>query len=441
MSGASSVAEVRSIPRITSPFDVEITLPGSKSIALRQLLISSLTDEQTTLRGIPRCDDVEVMFDALVRLGFEVRRHEKTAYILPPVPPSSTPRGEIELDLGMSGVSLRFLIARSLLRTDVTHITGHEQLHARPNADLLDALERIGCTVRSKDGFLPISIQGPEHPEPETTLRTNVTSQYLSALLLTAPAMPEGLTVHLRDVQPSRSYVGITATEMARRGIDIEIGDDRVIVPPGRYRGGEFVIEGDASGATYHAALATLHGGRVRFTNLGDDTRQGDYAFLTLCERMGARVARGANEVTIEGPSVLQGLGEVDMVDMPDAAQTVMALAPFLPSSTHLTGLATLRVKECDRIGCTAAELRKCGIEVEEFAEAMTIHPVSPDALSPPSRAKGAVFDTYQDHRMAMALSVLASRVGNSAIRDPGCVAKTYADYWGDFERYFVGLQ
>ena len=135
------------------------------------------------------------------------------------------------------------------------------------------------------------------------------------------------------------------------------------------------LIEGDASAATYHAALATLHGGRITLTNLGDSTRQGDYAFLGLCERMGAAVSRAADRVTIKGPVSPQPVGDADMADMPDAAPTLMAMAPFLPTPTHITGLATLRVKECDRIACGAKELRKAGVRVEEFDAAMTIHP------------------------------------------------------------------
>ncbi len=405
-------------------FDVDITLPGSKSIALRQLMMSAMAAAPTTLDGIPRCDDIESMFGALVSMGNGVRREGKRATIEP-----GHLDGDIELDLGMSGVSLRFLIANAALRSTTTRITGHEQLHARPNQDLLDALERLGCLITSHDGRLPISITGPERPADRTSLRVGVTSQYLSGLLLSAPCFREGLTIELMDEQTSRSYISVTTDEMAKRGVQVRIDPGSVTVAPQTYTGGQHTIEGDASAATYHMAMATLHGGTVRISNLGESTRQGDYGFLGLCERMGARVERGPDSITISGPRELQPLEHVDMIDMPDAAQTVMAIAPFLPSPTHLEGLATLRVKECDRIACTATELRRAAVSVDEFPAAMTIHPIA-------DGPRHATFSTYEDHRMAMALSVLASKTPGAAIADPGCVSKTYADYWEDFSLY-----
>ena len=419
------MTDLRTIPRIASPLAADVTLPGSKSIALRHLLMSALADSPTQLDGIPRCDDVDVMFEALRRLGMTVARQDKSAWITPPAVPFAS---DVVLDLGMSGVSLRLLLAHAALRTSTTRFTGHRQLHQRPNADLLEALRTIGCIIESNEGRLPIAVTGPASPIAKTTLATDMTSQYLSGLMLSAPGLPAGLAIALTGTPTSASYIGVTTTEMAKRGVGVQSPDEStVVVSPGTYQGGNILIEGDASAATYHAALATLHGGRITLTNLGNSTRQGDYAFLGLCERMGAEVSRAADRVTIKGPASPRPVGDADMVDMPDAAPTLMAMAPFLPTATHITGLATLRVKECDRIACGANELRKAGVRVEEFDAAMTIHPA--EALRP------AGFDTYEDHRMAMALSVVASKVGGCVIHGADCVAKTYADYWEDFDR------
>ena len=416
----------RRIERVAEPFSVDITLPGSKSIVLRHILMSTLAAEPTRLDGVPRCDDVDAMFDCVGRLGTSVSRSRKTALLTP----GRSARGPVELDLGMSGVSLRLLLAHAALRTAPTAFTGHAQLHRRPNKDLLDALQALGCAVRSADGYLPISITGPAAPAQETALRTEVTSQFLTALLLAAPAFPHGLTVRLCGDRTSASYIGVTEAEMARRGASIRwLADDAVFVPPGRYRGGDVLIEGDASGATYHMALATLHAGRVRFPNLGGTTDQGEFAFANVCERAGAQVERGGEAVRITGPGELQPLGTVDCGDMPDAAPTLMAMAPFLPEPTRLTGLATLRVKECDRLAAGTTELRKAGVQVDEYEDAMTVYPSDPQPTE---------FDTYEDHRMAMALSVLASRIGGCAIRGAECVSKTYADYWDDFELIYA---
>ena len=416
------------IPRIAGAFAAEVTLPGSKSLALRHLLMSTLAEGPTRLDGVPRCEDVDAMVDAVRRLGVAVAREGKSAELTPPAMPFAS---DVDLDLGMSGVSLRLLLAHAALRASTTRFSGHRQLHQRPNADLLDALRLIGCDVEATaDGRLPIAVTGPAFPAPETSLVTDVTSQYLSGLMLSAPGLPAGLVIALHGERTSASYVQVTATEMARRGIHVETPDEAtVVVPPGTYRGGEIVIEGDASAATYHAALATLHGGCLTFTNLGNSTRQGDYRFLELCERMGAQVSRETHRTTIRGPEYPGAIGDAHMIDMPDAAPTLMAMAPFLPAPTRMTGLATLRVKECDRIACGARELRKAGVDVDEFDDAMTVHPAS--HLEP------AGFDTHEDHRMAMALSVVASKVGNCVIRGAECVAKTYADYWEDFDRVY----
>ena len=416
----------RRIDRVAGPFALDLVLPGSKSIALRHILMSTLAHEPTRLEGVPRCDDVDAMLDCARRLGTSVARDGKTATLRP----AAESCGAVQLDLGMSGVSLRLLLAHAALRTTRTRFGGHAQLHRRPNRDLLLTLEQIGCAVESADGFLPISVTGPASPAPEASLRTDVTSQYLTALLLSAPGLPSGLKLRLEGKRASASYIGVTETEMARRGAAVRwIDDATVFVPAGRYRGGRVVIEGDASAATYHMALATLHGGTASFSNLGGDTHQGEFAFADVCERAGARIDRGPASVRVSGPARLKALGTVDFGNMPDAAPTAMAIAPFLPAPTRLTGLATLRVKECDRIAAGTAELRKVGVQVDEDDDAMTIYPV--DDPHP------ADLETYEDHRMAMALSVLASRVGGCRIQGAECVTKTYADYWDDFGRVY----
>lgn len=421
-------APPRRIERVPGPFDVAITLPGSKSIALRHILMSMLAEAPTSLDGVPRCEDMDAMFDAVRRLGGHVRRQGDAAHLRPP---ATVADGTVSLDLGMSGVSLRLLLAHAALRAATTRFTGHAQLHRRPNAGLLAALERLGCQVdAAAGGHLPIAVTGPRCPAAHTAVDTSVTSQYLTSLLLSAPALPNGLVVHLEGKRASASYIDVTRSEMARRGVAVTaLSETALRVPRANYTGGRVAIEGDASAATYHAALATLHAGRATFTNLGAATTQGDFGFLALCERAGATVERGAGTTTVRGPTRLRPLGHADMSDMPDAAPTLMAMAPFLPTPTRITGLATLRVKECDRLRAGTTELRKAGVGVDEDEAAMTIHP------TPAPRP--AVFDTYEDHRMAMALSVFATRIGGCEVRAPDCVAKTYADYWRDFGRIY----
>jgi 3-phosphoshikimate 1-carboxyvinyltransferase len=231
----------------------------------------------------------------------------------------------------------------------------------------------------------------------------------------------------------SKPYADLTLDEMAKFGVPVENhGYQRLVVKQQPYRAGIIDVEGDASAASYFAALAALHGARLTLTNLGQATRQGDYAFLGLCERLGAVITRSASSTVIQGPGKLLASFEsaVDMSSMPDVAPTLMMIAPFLPKATHITGLATLRVKECDRIAAPTRELRKLGVAVEEGPDFMVIQP-----LGTVARHGLVEIETYHDHRMAMSFGVLGSRLPGLRILDPGCVAKTYPNYWRDWQR------
>src|SRR4029079_1204559 len=232
----------------------------------------------------------------------------------------------------------------------------------------------------------------------------------------------------------SKPYVDLTLDEVAKFGGRVVNHDSRRLAgPPQVYRASYIDVEGDASAASYFAALATLHGARITLSNLGSGTRQGDYAFFGLCEKLGAHVERTPSRTVIEGPRNLAGGfdADVDMTSMPDVAPTLMMIAPFLSRPTRITGLATLRVKECDRIAAPTRELRKLGVEVEEGPDWMRISPLVPGSARP-ARVE---IETYHDHRIAMSFGVLGSRLPGLRILDPGCVAKTYPNYWRDWHR------
>lgn len=413
-----------SVEPIERPYDVEIRLPGSKSIALRQLLMSALANRPTDLVGIPQCDDVDTMLAALRRLG--VKCSQVTDQVRRIEPKGLDLSSNITLDVQMSGVSLRFLCALAMLRSGTTRFTGAASLRARPNGPLLDALAQLGCRVDSKEGKLPIAITGRPKPKSHVTIDASVSSQYISALLLVAPRLCSGLTLHLTRKRASGSYVDLTIDEMSKRGIDCSEIDNGFRIDPGEYSRSRIDIEGDASALSYHAALATLHKSELAIPNISASTHQGDYQFLTICEKIGADVERKPSGTIVRGRKAIEAVNEVDMSEMPDTAPTLMALAPYLPKSTHITGLSTLPLKECNRIECPATELRRAGIEVETTREEMTIHPRTP---------KSATFRTYDDHRMAMSMTILASRIQGCQIVDPGCVNKTYPDFWCDYEK------
>lgn len=396
-------------------------MPGSKSIALRQLLISALAENESVLAGVPPCDDVDAMVNCLKQLGTEFAgSYAQGLHVKPKLNLDDT----IELDAAQSGVSLRLLLGTAALRSGTTAFTGHRSLAQRPNQPLLNALRELGCEIESNNGKLPITIKGPATTS-KTILDATLSSQFLSALLVVAPVLLSGLSVELKDSLASASYVDGTLRELAIRGINVQHNESktRFNVKPQKYQGGKISIDGDASAATYHMALATLHKSTVHLENVGSQGWQPDFEFLKICERLGASVAAKESTTTVTGPEKLEPLHQIDMSQLPDAAPTLMALAPYLPEPTHITGLDTLRHKECDRIACPAAELTKAGIRVEEQSNSLKIWP---------GEVKPTSFETYDDHRMAMSLTVLASRANGCRIDDPKCVNKTYVNFWRD---------
>ena len=416
--------DTREVRVIERPFDLKLCLPGSKSIGLRQLAISALAHDSSAIHNLDRSSDISAMTKALGQLGVEVQRIGNTLNVNPT---KFNFTSDIHLDLDMSGVSLRLLLAVSALRTGSTTFDGHASLRARPNQHLLEALEQLGCTVQSNKGRLPITVSGPATGD-SVRLQASVTSQYLTALLLASPVFTQGLRIELVDALTSAPYVELTLNEMTRRGVSVQRNGNILKVTPQTYRGRNVDIEGDATASTYFAALATLHQSTVHLDNLALNTTQGDIEFLNVCKSLGATVAHEHGGITISGPAQLNSLGEICMVDMPDAALTLMAMAPYLPDKTHITGLATLRHKECDRISCPAQELRKAGITAEEGPDHITIVPGNPQP---------ATFDTHDDHRMAMSLAIFATRTPGCSIRDPNCVEKTYANFWADLDRAY----
>jgi 3-phosphoshikimate 1-carboxyvinyltransferase len=426
-------------PWPAGPFRFETPLPGSKSLTLRDCAIAALADGPSTILHPGEADDFWRMKDCLRRLGVAVDDSRADRVLISGRGARFT-TGRIELDVGQSAVTARLMLAFAALRPEVTVVDGHVSMQKRPNKDLVDALASLGATLEStNDGYLPTTVRGTRSLRGPVRVPGNISSQYLTSLMIIAPLIEGGLTIEVAGELTSKPYVDLTLDEMAKFNVSVDNQDyRRFVVRRQDYRAGEIAVEGDASAASYFAALATLHGASVSITNLGAATRQGDYGFFALCEELGARVTRRAQATVIEGPRGLTGWFErpVDMTSMPDVAPTLMMIAPFLRRATRITGLATLRVKECDRIAAPTRELRKLGVTVEEGPDYMVIEPMSDDALSTSELARRPVveIETYHDHRIAMSFGVLASRLPGLRILDPGCVAKTYPNYWRDWQ-------
>jgi 3-phosphoshikimate 1-carboxyvinyltransferase len=421
-------------------FHFDTPLPGSKSLTLRDCAIAALADGVSTIRYPGECDDYWRMKDCLRKLGIAVDDSTEGVVRITGRGGEFT-GGDVSLDVGQSAVSTRLLLAIAALRPAATTIDGHVSMQKRPNKPLVDALAALGARMSSSnDGYLPTTVVGSRSLKGPARVPSTISSQYLTSLLIIGPLIEGGLTIEVEGELTSKPYVDLTLDEMAKFGANVENhGYRKLIVTPRSFRASAIDVEGDASAASYFAALATLHGGRITLGNLGTRTRQGDYAFFGLCEKLGARVQRSSDSTVIEGPRELNAAFDapVDMSSMPDVAPTLMMIAPFLDRPTRIEGLATLRVKECDRIAAPTRELRKLGVTVEEGPDFMVIEPLPADAKSRradsiPARVE---IDTYHDHRIAMSFGVLGSRLAGLRILDPGCVVKTYPNYWQDWQR------
>lgn len=425
------------INTIRNNINHSIALPGSKSITLRNLVLASLAEGRTEIDTPCDCDDTWEMVDCLGELGIAIETSDNYRQMTVVGRGGRFAEGPVSLDLGLSGTSARFLIALAALRTDETRLAGRGSLNERPNAPLLNAVAQLGgATDSAHGGCLPVIIRGPGKANHTVRMKGDVSSQFFSALLQIAPVLPHGLEILVEGDLVSRPYIDITLNEMRTFGVDVENdGYRKFRVAPQQYRSGPRSVEGDASAGSYFAALALIHGGKVVIENLGSDTRQGDIRFLSICESLGAHVRMDEQKTVIEGPKdgrVRPVAGEIECGDIPDAALTLIALSPLIPGTTRITGIGTLKQKECDRIECPAAQLRKIGVEVKTGPDFIEVGELPPSALN---AALEIDIETYHDHRMAMSFAVLGTRLGNLNILDPEVVGKTYPRFWEDLAR------
>ncbi len=414
-----------------------IALPGSKSISNRALLLSALATGATRVRGLLDADDVDRMLDALVALGVRVDRETTGREFVVHGTGGAFPVRRAKLFLGNAGTAFRPLTAALALAGGHYELSGVSRMHERPIGDLVDALRALGADIGylAQDGFPPLAIgPGPKSgtgSPGRVTVRGSVSSQFLSALLMALPVLTAGsardMRVDIAGELISKPYVAITIALMDRFGVAIQHENWRAFRVPagGRYASpGSIDVEGDASAASYFLAAGAVGGGPVRVTGVGRRSIQGDVAFADALAQMGALVRSGDDWIEVSAGDALRGI-TLDCTPIPDAAMTLAVVALFARGPTALTGIASWRVKETDRITAMATELAKLGARVEAGLDYLTVHP--------PERFTAATIDTYDDHRMAMCFSLAA--LGGIAIRinDPGCVRKTFPGYFDVF--------
>ncbi len=417
--------------RPTGPIRATIRPPGSKSITNRALVCAALAVGESVLTGALDSDDTRVMIDALRQLGIAVERGRGAA-------PFSSLRivgcgGELpahgaNLYVANSGTTVRFLAAMLTLGRGTFRLDGTPRMRQRPIEDLLVALRQLGADVASelKTGCPPVVVRAKGLRGGRATVAGNISSQFLSGLLMAAPYAERDVKLTVQGNLVSRPYVDMTLAVMASFGVGVQVEEPCGFTIAGSqvYHAKRYAIEPDASAASYFFAAAAVTQGEVTVEGLSRDSLQGDVAFCNCLEQMGCEIRDGLNHITVTGRP-LRGI-EVDMNSISDTVQTLAAVALFAKGPTTIRGVAHIRHKETDRLRALAIELHKLGAEVEERNDGLTIMP---------RPLHGATIDTYDDHRMAMSLALVGLAVPGVVIRDPGCTAKTYPMFFPDLER------
>ncbi len=455
-SAASYPEHIEIRPLAAAP-SASVSVPGSKSITNRALVMAALTAKGfgSALRGVLRSKDTEVMIEALRALGYRVLTDwpDATVCVSSGEDDPLVPAGEADLFVANSGTTMRFLTALVSLGHGRYRLDGVPRMRERPIEDLLDALRQLGVDARSEhgNGCPPVVIRSNGLRGGTVRIRGGISSQFLSGLMLVAPFAQDKVTLTVEGPLVSRPYVDMTLRML--RSWDIPVFEPAATefwFPGGArerqakdaaaykqalvFREGfdprrhnwvcEYQIEPDASAASYFFAAAAVTGGRVTVLGLPENSLQGDVRFVDLLAEMGCRVERCSAGITVHGRP-LGGI-DVDMNDISDTVMTLAAVACFAGGPTTIRNVAHIRHKETDRLAALAAELRRVGAGVEEFADGLTITP---------RPLHGAEIETYNDHRMAMSLALVGLRVPGLVIKDPGCVAKTYPGFFDDLEK------
>lgn len=410
------------IDPLMKPPDADIALPGSKSITNRALVAAALATGDSVLSNALIAEDTRAMADCLRALGVEVELD----------PWNSTIRVEGSggrlvakepLWVRQSGTTARFVLPLAALADGTAVVDGDEQIRARPQGDLLDALMALGARHETlgEVGHLPVAVQGGQLRGQRVSVAGDVSSQFISGLLLAAPVLPDGLVLELTGDVVSMPYIEMTMAVMRAFGAAVETDDGRVFgVAPGGYQGRSFSIEPDASTASYFFAAAAISAGRVKVVGLGQDSLQGDLGFVNVLRDMGADVTCGTDHTEVRGTGRLHGV-DVSLKELSDTAPTLGAIAPFASGPVRAREIGFIRNKESDRIAAVVTELRRLGVRATDEGDGFLVEPGEPVP---------AVVHTYDDHRIAMAFTVLGLMVPGVQIANPHCVAKTFPGFY-----------
>lgn len=418
------------LPRLEGPLVAEVEVPPSKSLSNRALVAGAVAGGGE-VRGPLDCDDTRVLADALAAAGWKVEWRDSAIRI------GGRPaaRSRHEVWLADSGTGARLMLALLAATPGRFVVDGSDRLRERPMAPLLEALASLGARCSATAGRLPVTVDGAELEGGEVVVRPHLSSQFVSALMLAAPLMRRGLGITVAGPLPSRPYVDLTTETLERIGATVrhEAGSDRWVVEAGGIRPTTIPIEGDWSAAAFFVAAAAVGGGRVEIRPLRPASPQGDRRICEIVQRAGARVSEVDGGIRVEGPIV--GPIEADLIDTPDLFPALSAAAAVAARGSCLTGLDHLRHKESDRLAAMVSNLSELGAELVVTGSSLRV--LTPVAAA--ARAHPRPVHAVGDHRIAMAMAVVALVAGPLRLDDPACVSKSFPSFWRVWEMLTAG--
>ncbi|MBR4083844.1 MAG: 3-phosphoshikimate 1-carboxyvinyltransferase [Lachnospiraceae bacterium] len=403
-----------------------VTVPGSKSLTNRALLLATLARGTSILRGVLFSDDSRHFLKCVQDLGFETEVNEEERKVTVTGLGGALPKKEAWQYVGSAGTAARFLTAYLGISEGTFHMDASEQMRKRPMAPLLTSLQELGCEVvyEGAEGYFPFTLKGNGFRKQAITVDIEHSSQFLSALLIAACLSPKDFVIHVKGSH-GMSYIEITRRMMEQFGVKAFASFDGLnyTIPAGqKYGARDYQIEPDASAAAYFYGMSMILGVPVKVAHITFDSMQGDVAFLRILEKMGAVLTEEPDGILLTPPAAGKYHGvDVDMSSCSDQAITLAALAPFADAPTTIRGIGHIRYQECNRMNAIVTELNKMGICCEETETTITIHPGKP---------KPSLVDTYDDHRMAMGFSLIGLRADGIEIDNPGCCRKTFENYF-----------
>ncbi len=415
----------------THGIDVTVKVPGSKSYTNRALITASLAAGESVIKNVLLSDDTRLMMACLKEVGVSIKSGQDDNALVIKGCGGAIPARAANLFAGNAGTVVRFMTAALTLGKGRYEIDGIERMRNRPIQELLNGLNQLGADVTSKEttGCPPVIINASGLKGGTIKMKGNVSSQYISAILLAAPYATHGVHIIITDELASKSYVDLTIEVMNRFGVSVKRDSYKEFhVKSGQsYKGCEYMVEPDASSASYFFAVAAITGGKVRVEGLGENSLQGDASFVDILGKMGCVTRKAKDWLEVEGGK-LKGI-DIDMNNTPDVVQTLVAVAVFAEGKTRIRNVKNLRYKETDRISALVNELKRIGVKVREYEDGLEIEP----STTPHS----AEISTYNDHRMAMSFALIGLRIKGIKIKNPECVHKTFPDFFERLEKLY----